>query len=153
MHASYTVIYGAHLRNDNIFRCFFIFSKVWFFGSIESQKTVQNDKKLCLSSSISQEPYIMWLSFMIQMCKIISPGVFFNFKILIFWVFRGLKGQKMAVCCTLYIRNHISYVLHVWYTCMYERIISPDIFFIFFQNFDLSLGGKVGWGAGEGGGC
>ena len=33
---------------------------------------------------------------MVQMCKMISPGIFFKFKILIFQVIRGLKGQKMA---------------------------------------------------------
>ena len=34
---------------------------------------------------------------MVQMCKkIITPGVFFDFKILIFQVVRGLKEQKMA---------------------------------------------------------
>ena len=58
---------------------------------------VQNDKKLRLSHSLFKEPYIMWLSFMVQMCKmLISPCVFFNFKILISRVFRELKGQKMA---------------------------------------------------------
>ena len=37
----------------------------------------------------------MWLSFMVQMCKIIiCPGVLFNFKILIYRVVRRLKGQK-----------------------------------------------------------
>ena len=119
---------------------FFIFFKIlifWIHRGVKGQKTVQNDKKLCLSRSISQEPYIIWLSFMVQMCKmIISPGVFFNFKILIFWVVRGLKVQKwpkmtkISVCRTLYFRNHISYDLHLWYTCMYKRIISPDIYFI-----------------------
>ena len=51
------------------------------------------------------------------MCKmIISPGVFFSVYILIFQVFKDLKGQKMApkmrkisVCCILYFRNHISH--------------------------------------------
>ena len=81
---------------------------------------VQNDKKLCLSCSISQERYIIWLSLMVQMCKmIISPGVFFNVKILIFKVVKGLKGQKVpkmmkiSVCCTLCLRNHLSY-LHIF---------------------------------------
>ena len=73
---------------------FHIFSKFWFCGSI-GQTTVQNDIKLCLSRSISQEPYIIRLSFMVQMCKIIiSPGDSFNFENLIFWVVRGLKGKK-----------------------------------------------------------
>ena len=78
----------------------FIFSKFWFFRFLKGwkcKKMVQKDKKFCLSCSISQEPYIMWLSFMVQICKmIISSGVFLNFKILIFHVVRVLKGQKMA---------------------------------------------------------
>ena len=75
----------------------FIFSKLWFFGSlgggIKRQKiTTQNDKKFCLSRSVSQEPYIIWLSFMVHLCKmIISPGVLF-FKIMIFWVARKGRG-------------------------------------------------------------
>ena len=79
------------------------------------------------------------LSFMIQMCKmIVSLGVFFNFKILIFQVFRGLKGQKwpkmtkFSLCHTSHFRNHISYDLHLWYTCIYKRIMYPCIFFDFF---------------------
>ena len=95
-----TVIYGTHLSNDNIFRCVVHFSNIlifWVHRGVKGQKMVQNDKKFCLLHSISQEPYIIWLSFMVQMCKmIIFPGVFFNFKILVFWVVRGLKGQKMA---------------------------------------------------------
>ena len=114
----------THLQNDDIFRCFFFhFLKIlisWFHRRVKGQKIVQNDKKFCLLCSISQEPCIIWLPFMVQMCKmIISPGVFFNCKILIFWVVRGLKGQEMAkmtkisVCCNLYFRNHISYDLHL----------------------------------------
>ena len=77
---------------------------------------------------------------MVHMCKMICPGIFLSFKILIFQVVNGLKVQKMAqhfenVCRTLYFRNHISYDLYLWYTCMYKRIISPGIFIIFF-NFD-----------------
>ena len=80
---------------------FFIFSKFWFFGlllGVKVQKMLQNDKKLCLLHSISQEPHIIRLWFMVHICKmIISSGVFFHFfKILIFWVVRGVKGQKMV---------------------------------------------------------
>ena len=76
----------------------FIFSKLWFFGSlgggIKRQKiTTQNDKKFCLSRSVSQEPYIIWLSFMVHLCKMISPGVLF-FKIMIFWVARKGRGAE-----------------------------------------------------------
>ena len=51
---------------------------------------VKNDKKFCLSYSITQESYLIWLSFMVHICKmIISPS--FNF-----WVNSGAKGQKMV---------------------------------------------------------
>ena len=43
------------------------------------------------------------------------------------------KMLKISVCCTLYFRNHISHDLHLLCTCMYKRIISPGIFFIFFK--------------------
>ena len=66
---------------------------------------------------------------MVQVCKmVLSPGVLFNFKILIFRVVRGLKGQKItqndkSFCLShLIFQNHISYDLHLWYTCMYKRI-------------------------------
>ena len=70
------------------------FSFLWNFviwvRSVNGQKMVQNDKKICLSHSISQEPYIIWLSFTVHMCKmIISPRVFFSFSK--FWFF-GLLG-------------------------------------------------------------
>ena len=64
---------------------FFISSKCWFFGflgegegrGVKGQKVIQNDKKICLSCSIAQEPYIIWLSFMVHMCKmIIFPDSF-----------------------------------------------------------------------------
>ena len=77
-----TVIYGTHLQNDNIFSCVFHFFKFlifWVHVGVKGQKMVQNYKKFCLSHSISQEPCIIWLSFMAQMCKMISPGVFFIF--------------------------------------------------------------------------
>ena len=119
---------------------FFIFSKFWFSG-LKRVKMVQNNRKVSPLCSISQEPYIIWLSFMMHMCKmIISPGVFF-FYLLQFWFSRSSGGWKCKtwpkitknfVCCTLYFRNHISYDLHLWYTYIYKRIISPVIFFHFF---------------------
>ena len=57
---------------------------------------------------------------------------------------------KISVCHTLYFRNHISYDLHLWYTCVYKRIISSAAFFIFFQNFDF-WDHWGGMGVGEGG--
>ena len=74
------VIYGTHVQNNIISRVFFDFFKIlifWVHKRVKGQKTVQNDKKLCVLRSISQEPYIILLSFIVQMCKMISPGVQF----------------------------------------------------------------------------
>ena len=83
-------------------------------NEVKGPKMVQNDKRLCTSSSFSQEPYIIWLSFMVHICKtIISPIVFFS-------VFHDkMKWTKMAknfVCCAPYFRNHILYDWHLCYT-------------------------------------
>ena len=62
---------------------------------VKVQKMVQNDQKFCLSCSISQELYIIWLSFMVHMCKIIiSPGAFFIFSK--FWFF-GFLGRVKVI--------------------------------------------------------
>ena len=111
----------------------FIFSKIlifWILKGLKGQKMVQNDKRFCLLHAISQEPYIIWLSFIVEICKIIIPPVvFLNFKILIFWVVRGLKGN-----CT-------SGTVHHMIVC--KMMIFPANFFIF-QNFDFwgFYGGK-----------
>ena len=57
----------------------------------------QNHKKLCLLHSIYQEPYVIWFSCMVHICKmIISPSVFsIFFKSLIFQVVTvEVKVQK-----------------------------------------------------------
>ena len=141
---------------------FFNILILWVHRGIKGQKTVQNDKKICLLLSLSQEPYIIWLSFMVQMCQMmIFPGVFFNFKILIFRVVRELKGQKMAQNDKNFCLSHLIfqelyiiwssfmvhsvshsvspglYIMWLWflvYMCI--MIISPGNFFIF-QNFDF----------------
>ena len=118
---------------------FSIFSKFWFgrlLGCVKGQKIAQNDKTFCLLCSISQEPYIIWLSFVVHKCKMISPGIFYYFKVLIFWVVRRVSGQKMTkndqkICLTLYLRNCTSYDWGFWYIYMCKMMISPAIFFIF----------------------
>ena len=98
------------------------FQKFWFSGLlVKEQKTVQNDENFFLSYSISQEPYIIWLSFMVHICKMISPSVAFIFSK--FWFLGssgGWKGKKQAkmtnnVCLVLYL-NHKSYDCHLWCT-------------------------------------
>ena len=97
------IIHSTHAWNDNIFRCFFVFSKFWFSVSIGRQK----GKK---------------------------------------WP----KMTKIYVCCTLYFRNHISYDLHLCYTRMCKRIVSPGNFFIFFYKI-LIFEINSGWMGGRGG--
>ena len=71
-----------------------------------------------------------------------------------FWFSRlsgGWKGKKwpktlkISVCHTLHFRNHISHDLHLWYACMYKRIIPPGIFFFFFKIliFGIIRGGEI----------
>ena len=109
-------------------------------------KKVQNDKKFCPSCSISQEPYIIWLSCMVHMCKMmISPNVFLSFsKILIFWVVRVVKGKKTvqngkkfcpsrSISQELFI-TWLSFMVH-----MCTMIISPGVFFIFAKFWFFGL--------------
>ena len=120
------VIYVAHVWNDNISRLLFHFSKILIFCIarwVKRQKMVQNNKKFCPSPFIYQELYIIWLSFMEHMCKvIISPVVFFSFsKFRFFGLLGGLKDKKWSkmirdsVCCISYFRNHTSCDCQLWY--------------------------------------
>ena len=58
------MIFGALEQNDEISSCFFHFFKILIFQVARGwggkrAKIVQNDKKLRLSCSTSQEPYIV----------------------------------------------------------------------------------------------
>ena len=60
--------------------------------------------------------------------------VFFHFfDIFIFWKGKrakhGQRWQKKSVCCSWYLRNHISYDCHLWYTCVND--ISRSFFYFF----------------------
>ena len=128
----------------SVFQELYIIWLLFMTQGVKGQKTVQNGKKFCPSRSISRGPCILWLSFMVHICKmIIYPGVFVFFlhffNILIFLDHRGLKGKKRfrmtkhSVCHAPYLRNHTSYDLQLWYTCMFKRIKSPDIFSFCFK--------------------
>ena len=140
-------ISGALVLNYDISRDFFHFIKIlifWVVGRVKGQKMVQNEKKLCLSRSISQESYIIWFSFMVHICKmVLSTGIFFHFsKILIFRVIRGVKVQKI-------VRNDKKFSLSrsisqetyiIWSSfvlCKCKMIISSGLF-SFFHDFDFS---------------
>ena len=52
-----SVVFGAHISSN-----FFHFFKIlifWVVRVVKGKKMAQNDKKFCLSHSISQEPYIL----------------------------------------------------------------------------------------------
>ena len=116
----------VHLCEIMIFTSIFFFFQNFDFLGCKGQKMVQNEKKFCLSHSISQEPYIRWSSFVVCKCKmIISSGIFFI--LLKLWFFRLLGGSKgknwpkmteNSVFHALYLRNHTLYDFDLWYTCV-----------------------------------
>ena len=126
---------------------FFHFFKILIFQvvrGVKGQETVQNDKNFCPSCFVSQELYIIWLSCMVHMCKmIISPdSLFFHFfKILICRVVRWVKGQKMVQndkkFCRLRMISQEPYIIWLSFVVHICKMISPHVFFIF-QNFDFS---------------
>ena len=131
---------------------FFSCSKFWFFGLLggwKGKKWAKMTKKFCLSRSISQEPYIIWLSFMVQMCKmIIFPAVFFIFYK--FWFFRllgGWKGKKWPLSVAPYLIITVTYYGHlifIYGTYVCTKRLYLQAFFKFFSKFWYleSLGGR-----------
>ena len=106
-------------------------------SGVKGQKMVQNDKKFCLSRSTSQEPYMISLSFMVHMYKmIISLGTFS-----IFQIFDFPEGQKMAQNNKKFSLSHsVSqelYIIWLWFLVHMCKMIICRNFFIFFQNFDF----------------
>ena len=62
---------------------FFHFFKIliaWVVSEVIWQKMPPNDKKFCPLRSISQELYIIWLSFVVHIFKMIFPVIFFIFS-------------------------------------------------------------------------
>ena len=101
------------------------------------------EKKFCLLHSISQESCIIWFVFMVPMCKMISPGIFF-------WVVKGVKGQKIAhngkKLCLSHLISQEPYI--IWLSFVVHKckmIISPSNCFIFTKFwFSGLLGGSKG---------
>ena len=148
------IIYGKHLWNDDISRCFFHFCKILIFQAfrrVNGQKIAQNEKQqLHPLRAISKEQYSISLWFLVHLCKMmISPYVFLQFfKISIFGVVRGLKGQKMVQNDKKFCPSHsisqkpyiirLSFMVHL---C--KMIISPGAFFIFSSFWFFGLLGSV----------
>ena len=100
----------------------FHFFKILIFlvvRGLKGQKLTQNDKKFCLSHSISQEPYL---------------------KILIFQVFKeGGERAKMALnyqfqSVTLYILRTAELYNSRFLVHRCKIMISPEVFLYFFKK-------------------
>ena len=102
---------------------FSVFEKLIFpiLWSVKQPNMAQNDNKLCLSDSLSQELYLIWLWFLIHLCKMmISPASFFIFSKFWFFGFLGgrVKGQKMThnyqfQSVTLYISRNVDHIMKI----------------------------------------
>ena len=123
-------------------RGFFHFFKIlifWVVSGVKVQKMAQNDKKLCLLHSISQEAYIIWLWFLVHVWNDDIFRYFFSFfQVVIFWDISGVKGQKMTqngkkFCLTLCLGNCASCDCSVWYT--YAKWWYLQQSFSYFQNY------------------
>ena len=101
---------------------FFIFSKFW----CNLPERVKNGSKWQkMSHSVFLEPYLIWLWFLVHMCKmIVSPAIFFIFSKFWFFVFNRGRSKRtkndpelpISVCYTLYLKNCRSYNQYFWYT-------------------------------------
>ena len=118
------ICYTPYLRNSN-------HHEFWY-----TYVNSPNDKKFCSSCSISQEPCIIWLSFMVHMWKMIIPPVFSFFQNFDFlgcqWGKSAKNGPKWQKI--LFVTLHISGTIQIWLSFMKhmcKTILSPDLFFIF----------------------
>ena len=104
----------------NISRHFFKF----FIKGVKREKIAQNEKKICLSPSVSQEPYIIYLWFLVDMRKMmISPRFFFIFsKFWFSWFLREKKDKKWPKITNfsppLPISQELLIISSSWYTCV-----------------------------------
>ena len=75
---------------------------------------------------------------MVQMCKmIISPDILFSFKILIFQVVRGLKGQKLAQNDKKTLSQAVSQKLYI--QAFIQALLSTAVFPQRFGFFSICL--------------
>ena len=115
---------------------FFIFSKFWIFWVVKGVKRQKNGLKSCLSCSISQEPYIIWLSFMVHMCKMtISAGCFFIFSFWFLGCYWGKRAKDSSKWQKIMWRSISQERYIIWLSFMvhkYKMTISVGVFFFYF---------------------
>ena len=120
----------------------FHFSRIllfWVVTGVKEQKMAQNEKKYCLSRSISQKPYIIWFSFMVHICKMIVSTSIFCFIFSKFW-FSALSGGKRAKIIPkwqkiLFVLPHISGAKHRLIFIYGTRLSSDNMSRCFFPSF------------------
>ena len=136
------VIYVAHVLNDNnTSRCYFHVLKIlifWVHRGVKGQKMVQNDKKFCLSRSISSEPTSY--DFHSRCTCNISPGIFFLiFQNFDFQGCQGVERTKMAQSnkkiCLLRLMFQEPYIFIYCTPCVNDNICRH--FFSVFQSFNF----------------
>ena len=79
----------------------FIFLIFSFFGLLGQKNGQKNgprwQKKICLLELIFQEPYLIWLWFMVHLCKMMMSLAFFSSFFLSF--FQNITIHRMIVIC------------------------------------------------------
>ena len=152
-----SVCHAPYLRNHTPYDCHLCYTNVeWqhlllisslFFKilhflvirRVKGQKMTQNDKKLCPSGLISQEPYTIWSSFMVHMCKRIIPvGVFKIFPNSNFqeqqWGKMAKNGQKRQKIMSLALHTQEADLIWLWFLVhMCNMMIISSNFFHFFK--------------------
>ena len=89
-------IYGTHVQNGNISRCFFHFIKIVIFHvgmGVKRQKTVQSEEKLSVTLHIAGTIHYMIFIYVFLVQMIISPGIFFLFHL----IFQGFCFFRRGV--------------------------------------------------------
>ena len=102
--------------------------------------------------TISQEPHIIWSSFLVHMCKMmISPATFFSFfKFWFFGLLSGVKSQKMAQNNKKFSLSHsVSQELYQFLVHIRKMMLSPAIFFSFSKFWFFRFLGSRGVVKGE----
>ena len=135
------MFFVAQVQNDDISRYFFHFFKSLVFwvvkggGGGKGQKMAQSEKKN--SHSVSQELYLIWLRFLLLMCKLISPATFFHFSKFWFLGFSKFinKCQKeiprcappSSHVCDFFNRTKTFFTYKVFFSKKYKKVLFQRI--------------------------
>ena len=124
---------------------FFIFSKFWFARLLGGERAKIGPKwQKIVSHSVCQEWYPMWFWFLMHMCKMISPAIFFIFSKFWFFGFLGegdVKKQKMThndqfQSVALYISGTVDHIIKIFGTQVWNNDISRCFSLFFFKKYN-----------------